>query len=230
MKNIIDQTPNEQLHGRLKFVSSYVKKSDLKNKKVLDIGCGYGWFEIYAKSKNVRSIIGTELSEQDLLTAKRYIHEKNVFFQIANAIQLPFKDSTFDTVVSWEVLEHIPNGTEPVMFSEIVRVLKKNGVCYFSTPHRSFISTLLDPAYWIIGHRHYKKEDIYKFLINKKLSILNMRLVGGWWEIINLLNLYISKWIFRRTCFFQKYFDKKLDEEFGKQNGFTNIFFRLQKM
>ncbi len=229
MKNITYQTPYEPLHGRLKFVTSYVKDIDLRNKKVLDIGCGYGWFEIYAKSKNIQIIIGTELSKPDLLTAKRYIHDNSIKFVIADATHLPFKDSTFDTVVSWEVLEHIPKASEKVMFSEIARILKENGICYLSTPYKSFFNTLFDPAYWLTGHRHYEMKDIYSF-INNKFSVINFSLVGGWWVILSSLNMYISKWIFRRSIFFKKYFDIKQDQEFSKPNGFTNIFLRLKKI
>jgi SAM-dependent methyltransferase len=46
--------------------------------------------------------------------------------------QLPFKDNVFDTIISVDVLEHVPN---PEMFiSEMFRVIKPNGVVILSTP------------------------------------------------------------------------------------------------
>jgi ubiquinone/menaquinone biosynthesis C-methylase UbiE len=230
MKNITHQTPYDTYHGRLKFVTEYVKNDDIGNKKILDIGCGYGWFEVYAEKKGATSIIGTELAESDLVTAKQYIHNPKITFHTGSAIQLPFKDKTFDTVVSWEVLEHIPKETEPTMFSEMARVLKTNGICYLSTPHRSFISVFFDPAYWLIGHRHYRREDIASFATKAHFLINNIRVMGGWWEVISLLDLYISKWIFQRPPFFQDYVSRELDKEYGKPFGFTNIFCRLRKI
>lgn len=229
MKNITHQTPYDSLHGRVKFVTEYVHLRDIKNKKILDIGCGYGWFEVFAKNNQAFSIVGTELTDNDLSTAKKYIREKNITFLKGSAIDLPFKDNTFDTVVSWEVIEHIPKGTEEHMFLEIARVLKKDGICYLSTPHRSFFGTLFDPAFWLIGHRHYSKAHIRKLAMTR-FKIHDMRVMGGWWEIISLLDLYISKWIFQRVPFFEKVITRKLDREYEKSSGFTNIFLRMQKI
>jgi len=230
MKNITHQTPYEPLHGRIKFVTEYVNLRDIKNKKILDIGCGYGWFEIYAKNNLASSIVGTELTEDDLSTAKKYIREKKIIFVKGSAIALPFKDNSFDTVVTWEVMEHTPKGTEEKMFMEIARVLKKGGICYLSTPNKSFIGTLFDPAYWLIGHRHYSKKYIRELTSKTRFTLHDMRVMGGWWEIISLLDLYISKWIFQRVPFFEKAITNKLDREYKKSSGFTNIFCRMQKV
>ncbi len=57
-------------------------------------------------------------------------------FLVAGAGDLPFPDGSFDTVVMWEVLEHIPPGTEPQAFAEIARVLRPGGRLHLSTPMR----------------------------------------------------------------------------------------------
>jgi hypothetical protein len=116
------------------------------------------------------------------------------------------------------------------MFSEIKRVLKRNGVCYLSTPHMSIFCTLLDPAYWIVGHRHYTQCAIIQFITQQKLYLSDIRLAGGWWEIGNLLNLYISKWLFKRPIFLKNYFENKLDHEYYNNNGFTNIYTKFRKV
>jgi ubiquinone/menaquinone biosynthesis C-methylase UbiE len=230
MKNVTNESPRAPLHGRLQFASSFVHTRDIKNKYVLDIGCGYGWFEVFAKKIGVRSIIGMELSDEDLRTAKQSIHDKNIQFRVGSAIKLPFRDCLFDTVISWEVLEHIPEGTESTMFSEISRVLKRGGICYLSTPHRSFIGTLMDPAYWFIGHRHYHVSAIASFARKADMNVDHIRCAGGLWEILWMLNLYISKWVFRRKPFFIEYFERRLDAEYRNIDGFTNIYCRFQKL
>lgn len=164
MKNITKVSPYAPLHERLRFTASFVRIGDITYKKVLDIGCGYGWFEVFAKKNNVRSIVGTELTEEDFRTAKRSIYDKKIHFIVGSATVIPFPKRSFDTVVSWEVLEHIPKGTEYIMFREISRVLKRGGACYISTPHRFIISTLLDPAFWLTGHRHYTVGSIIAYV------------------------------------------------------------------
>lgn len=229
MKNITEQRPTDPVSGRTAWVLKFVKPKDIKSKKILDIGCGYGWFELFAIKKGAKEIIGTEVTEGDLQTAKKYIQHKQISFIKGSATDLPIKNNSVDTVVSWEVIEHIPFNTEPVMFSEVNRVLKKGGIFYLSTPHRAFISTLLDPAWWIIGHRHYKREYLENIAKQSGFSVEQCVIRGGWWEVCWLLNLYISKWLFRRKPFYERYFNNKLTLEHIKKVGFTNIYFRFKK-
>jgi ubiquinone/menaquinone biosynthesis C-methylase UbiE len=229
MKNIINEKPSNDLYGRLRFSSNFVHDADIKDKEILDIGCGYGWFEINAVKKGVKSIIGIDMTNEDISTALKYVDYDNVSFRVGSAIELPFEDSVFDTVVSWEVLEHIPKSTEKQMFSEVYRVLKPGGCFYLSTPYRNFFSNLFDPAYWLIGHRHYSKKKVSDFADQAGFSVKNIALRGGIWEIISINNLYIAKWIFRRKPFFEEYIQKKLNEEYAMERGITNIFMEIKK-
>lgn len=54
MKNLIQERPAEKLEGRLKKTVQFVDAYDITNKSVVDIGCGYGWFELFALKKNVK--------------------------------------------------------------------------------------------------------------------------------------------------------------------------------
>lgn len=230
MKNILNDIPNEQLTGRLKFtVKKFVKAKDIIGKKVLDIGCGYGWFELNALERGVKEIVGIEITKEDLKTAKSNINDKRATFKVAGALKLPFKDNYFDTVVAWEVIEHIPKNTEDIMFKEVGRVLKKDGVFYLSTPYDSLPANLLDPAFWLTGHRHYSKEKLKKYAEESTMKVTNLEVKGKFWQIFSLLNMYISKWIFRRESFLKELTLKKVDKEYMKGNGYTNIFVRYKK-
>jgi len=229
MKNIIEEKPTDPLHGRTLYNTKFMDDSDIKNKIVLDIGCGFGWFELNALQREVAHITGTEISKEDLETARRYIENDKIDFNVGNAINLPFKDQSFDTVVSWEVIEHIPKQTEDKMFKEINRVLKNDGVFYLSTPYNSFFSKVFDPAWWLIGHRHYSKENLISLSESNGFIIEKFVSNGGWWEIIGIMNLYIAKWIFRRRSFFKKFINKMQDVEYRKKKGFTNVFLKLRK-
>ena len=231
MKNLLNEKPKEEsdLEGRLKYSCEYVSDIDLRGKAVLDIGCGFGWFEKFCLKEGVTSVKGMELTENDLKTAIANVTNERASFHPGSAIEIPFADNSFDTVVSWEVIEHIPRKTEDLMFREIKRVLKPGGVFYMSTPYRSFLSTVMDPAWWLVGHRHYREKDLIEIGKNAGFSCMDSRLRGGIWEIFTWWNLYISKWVFRRGLFFEKYFLKKIDQEFrGGEKGFTNIFQRYQ--
>jgi SAM-dependent methyltransferase len=229
MKNILNEKPDLNLNARLKFSNSLVDVSDIKNKKVLDIGCGFGWFELSALKKGVWEIAGIEISALDLKPARENIKDKRAVFKIGGALRLPFKDNYFDTVVAWEVIEHIPKNTENTMFREVKRVLKKNGVFYLSTPYNSFWSKYSDPAWWLIGHRHYSKEKLINLGNRNGLNAVKIYLKGRWWGLINIWNLYIAKWVFRRGPFLENMLLKKEDDEYKLARGFMGVFVKYQK-
>jgi SAM-dependent methyltransferase len=229
MKNIIDEKPTDSLHGRMLFTTEFVRNTEITQKDVLNIGCGYGWFELYAACRNAKKVIGIEPKESDLVTAKKYIVDPKIEFKTACATNLPFPDESFDTVFSWEVIEHIPKGLETRMFEEVHRVLKTNGTFCFSTPYDALISKTFDPAWWLIGHRHYSKKKVVCFAKNSGFKIETVILRGGFWEVFGMLNIYIAKWIFRRRPFFQRFFNNMTDTEYEKDSGFTNVFLRCVK-
>lgn len=229
MKNILQEKPHLDLNGRPLASVKFVADEDLKDKEVLDLGCGFGWFELNALARGVKKIIGTEISEEDLKTAKENIKDKKVEFLIVKAPLLPFSDETFDTVVAWEVIEHLPRDSEEVMFSEVNRVLKPEGTFYLSTPFNSFFSTILDPAWWLIGHRHYSMNQIEKFANENGFRIDKNFIKGGWWIIFSLLNLYFAKWIFRRKPFAADFFGQKENQEYKDESGFVTLFAKFRK-
>lgn len=229
MKNILKDTPETKLNARLLESLSFVDEKDLKDKKILDIGCGFGWFELHALKKRVGEIVGMEITREDLATAKKFIKDTRASFVIGGALKLPFKDKSFDTVVSWEVIEHIPKNTEQMMFSEVYRVLKPSGKFYLSTPYNSFWSTLTDPAWWLIGHRHYSKKILQKLGKDSGFGVNKLYTKGRFISVLGVLNMYIAKWVFKRRSFFENFFIEQEKKEYKKRNGFYGIFVRYIK-
>jgi len=228
MKNILNVSPSEGFLHRLAYSAAFVADEDIKGQKILDIGCGFGWFEEEAVKRGAKEIVGIEISEKNLSTAKKSIIKDNVVFQVAGATALPFKEGSFDTVVLWEVIEHIPKKNENKLFSEVRRMLKDNGVFYLSSPCKNTISNIFDPGWWIIGHRHYNSGDLAGYAEENHFVTEKFSIRGGWWEIFGIWNLYISKWIFRRKPFFEKFLAKKIDIEYNKKKGFNGIFCRFR--
>lgn len=230
MKNILHEKPDFDLHGRMLESVLFVKDKDLKGKSVLDIGCGFGWSEVNFLERGVKKIVGTEISKDDLRTAKKYVKNKKASFVVGEAGKLPFKANSFDTIVSWEVIEHIPKNSENVMFAEVNRVLKKGGVFYLSTPYKHAISNLFDPAWWLIGHRHYSKDQLKSYAKNNSFKVEKIMVKGKFWQAYSWLDMYVSKWIFRRSSFIQKFLIRKIDAEYQSGEGYANIFVKYKKV
>jgi ubiquinone/menaquinone biosynthesis C-methylase UbiE len=216
------------LHGVPLRATRFVAEDDIRGRDVLDIGCGAGWFESFSLSKGVRTITGIDITEGDLRTAKRHLNSSNVHLQIASAIELPFADESFDTVVCWEVLEHIPPNTEHWAFQEIRRVLRPEGRLYLSTPHASISARLLDPAWWLIGHRHYSTSNLRSMAESAGLRVDILEVRGARWFNIYALNKYAAKWIFRRPPFLADYVNRKIDSELAMPNGSAGCFMKCQ--
>ncbi len=228
MKNLMNEKPTDPLRPRQIESLRFVSESDIKNKEILDVGCGYGWFESYALSKGVKRICGIEIAESDFAKAVEGIKDKRAEFKIGSAIKIPYKDKQFDTVVCWEVIEHIPKGTEIDMFREVGRVLKDGGTFYLSTPYNSFLSKYLDPAWWILGHRHYSEAKLRQ-TGNSGLKAERVMKKGKIWSLFLLLNFYASKWVLRRTALFDEHFISKEKAEYKKKKGFMQIFVQYAK-
>lgn len=227
MKNILNQKPDSSLRGRLLESVNFVNGIDLSGKKVLDIGCGYGWFEVDTLKKGVEKIVAMETSEGDLKTIKKAIRDERIDFKIGSGTNLLFDDKVFDTIVCWEVIEHLPKNGESKMFSEIYRVLKDDGVLYLSTPNSSILSNIFDPA-WFFGHRHYTLKKLEK-LSKKNFIITNAQVKGGLWNLLSVINMYIAKWVFQRQPFFKDFIEERVDREFQKNRGFVNLFIKFKK-
>ena len=206
----------------------FVDAVDIAGKDTADIGCGFGSFVLHMLEQQAKSVTGLEITEKDISTARKYIDGDRATFHVGSAIDIPLESCSLDTIVSWEVLEHIPKGTENQMFSEISRVLRSGGVFYLSTPHKSFWSCVADPAWLLIGHRHYSKQQLLFYAEKAGLKVDKLEVRGRFWVLAASLNMYFSKWVLRRKPIFGKSFAKKDTREYLKP-GFVTIFMKLHK-
>jgi SAM-dependent methyltransferase len=108
--------------------------------RVLDLGCGEGRHAIGVYLAEDVESVGVDLSPEDIAIAQEKAQDfldpqnpnKSLTLKVANAMDLPFADDSFDKVICSEVLEHIPD--YPGALREIYRVLKPGGVFAASVP------------------------------------------------------------------------------------------------
>ena len=138
----------------------------VEKKRVLDIGCGHGWypFHLIDKWKFKGHIIGVDISTHNINIFQNEIKKRKysdkLSANIANAENLPFPENTFDTVYSTEALEHIES-TEK-FFNEATRVLKPGGKLIITTPSGP-IHHLWIALFWIpskIKRVFHKRERV----------------------------------------------------------------------
>jgi ubiquinone/menaquinone biosynthesis C-methylase UbiE len=198
----------------------------IRGKDILDIGCGFGWFELYCASHAARKVVGLEPSSAELRTAWDSVQDSRILFQEGDALDLPFEANSFDTVCIWDVIEHLPRKRETTLFREIARVVRPGGKIYLSTPFRSHLARAFDPAFWLLGHRHYNERELRKLGEGSGLLVEEVTVRGSFFEVVMILNLYFSKWILRRAPLFQESLARKQDREYDRPAGYMTIFVR----
>lgn len=168
----------------------------IKSKKILDAGCGEGNFEYLIKQKRIScEIIGIDSKEKSLREARKNLPSFK-FLKASLLEKLPFKKQEFNTIVMFDVIEHLPKGSEKKALKQLNRVLKKGGYLIVSTMHSTHLN-FLDPA-WYFGHRHYSKDELSSLIVKAGFKVRKINLIGDfWWELDTIL-LYVSKYIFRK--------------------------------
>lgn len=125
---------------RLNFVKKHI---DLKNKQLLDVGCGGGIFSEALASEGA-IVTGIDLAPQSIEIAKLHLYESNLSIdyqciEVEKMAELNF--NRFDVVTAMEMLEHVP---EPLtIIEQCAKLLKSGGYAFFSTLNRNLKSYLL---------------------------------------------------------------------------------------
>lgn len=73
---------------------------DFKDKRVLDLGCGYGWHCIYAMEHGASSVVGVDISHKMLEVAKEKTHFPQVEYKCCAIEDVEFPEESFDVILS----------------------------------------------------------------------------------------------------------------------------------
>jgi SAM-dependent methyltransferase len=92
---------------------------------VLDAGCGSGYPIGRSLIKDFQ-VIGLDFSKQQLLLARKNIH--GAALACGDITKLPFRDSTFDAIISYYSIIHIPRSEHREVLLNFHRLLKEGGL------------------------------------------------------------------------------------------------------
>jgi SAM-dependent methyltransferase len=111
--------------------------TDKGGRKMLDLGCGPGFWLIEIAERGCGNIVASDLTTSGLLLARKRcdIHGVKVLFSQQNAEELGFRDSSFSHVNCDGVIHHTPN-TEACL-QEIARVLEPGGTAIISVYYKN---------------------------------------------------------------------------------------------
>jgi SAM-dependent methyltransferase len=82
---------------------------DLRGLRVLDLGCGFGWFCRFARQQGAASVLGVDVSERMLARAAAETNDDAISYLRANLEQLDLAPGGFDFAYSSLALHYVEN-------------------------------------------------------------------------------------------------------------------------
>ncbi|WP_300756003.1 class I SAM-dependent methyltransferase [uncultured Brachyspira sp.] len=203
-----------------KFVMSNL--GDIKDKKLLDIGCGLGESSVYFAKKGAEvyaSDISMEMLRKTLELADIHNVKLNVLKSTSDKIDI--EDEYFDIVYAGDILHHVDIDDT---LKEIKRILKKDGIfiCIEPLAHNPAINIfrLLSPKVRTKDEHPLKMKDVKLF--NKYFK--NVKYDMFW---------FITNYIFFKYYFFDKVDPNK--ERYWKKiiedaNNVEKLYYKLENV
>lgn len=123
--------------ARLAFIEKF---TPLRNKRILDVGCGGGILsESMAKKGGL--VTGLDVEESSIEIAKQHALESSIKIHYILQNIETFEDKPFDVITSMEMLEHVSN--PELVIENCARLLKPGGLLFLSTINRTLQAYLL---------------------------------------------------------------------------------------
>lgn len=109
---------------------------DFSDKRVLDLGCGFGWHCMYAVEHGAISATGIDLSEKMIEKAKEINNSPLINYQCMAIEDFDFRKEKFDVVVSSLAFHYLESFGD--ICDKVYHTLTHGGVFVFSAEHPVF--------------------------------------------------------------------------------------------
>ncbi|MFA5364050.1 MAG: class I SAM-dependent methyltransferase [Candidatus Bathyarchaeia archaeon] len=171
---------------RLKLIHGFV--GDIKNKTVLDLGCGNGsvsyllWYlgaKVYGLDISKQALVGT----RNLGNPKQAGNGFESELLQGDATRLPFQPESFDLVFCIETLEHIQDDIAAV--AEIEKVTKSGGTVVLAVPFNNRVAG--DDGSLAQKYRYYSTKTINGRLFSGQLRLT--RVLFWFFPLLKLLEM-----------------------------------------
>jgi phthiocerol/phenolphthiocerol synthesis type-I polyketide synthase E len=114
----------------IRLVCELVGAVDLRERRVLDVGCGRGGAVALLADRFGAEVTGIDLAPEAIAFCRRKHRQPNVRFEAGDAENLPVETESFDAVTNIESSHIYPN--LPGFYAEVRRALKAGGVFLYT--------------------------------------------------------------------------------------------------
>jgi 2-polyprenyl-3-methyl-5-hydroxy-6-metoxy-1,4-benzoquinol methylase len=193
----------------------------LKAARVVDVGCWTGALLTWALGEGCVEVAGIDLPGPWLKTASRRAPGAAIY-PVRSLSDVPSSlKSRFDFVFFMETLEHLPRGSETAALAALRQLLVPGGWLVLSTPIAG-VMNILDPAWFLVGHRHYSVSTIQTMLSAAGFQSEEVRWSGNLWSAIATNLLYIEKHLLRRQPRSHPWLERRDSRGLGSQRSLTS--------
>jgi ubiquinone/menaquinone biosynthesis C-methylase UbiE len=133
---------------------------DLRGCRVLDLGCGFGWFCRWARGQGAAYVLGIDISENMLARARETTEDGAITYAKADMEQLELPNQSFDCVYSSLALHYVENLRR--LLSQVYASLLAGGSLVFSVEHPIFSATVW--SQWLLDAAGRKLWPIDRYL------------------------------------------------------------------
>jgi 2-polyprenyl-3-methyl-5-hydroxy-6-metoxy-1,4-benzoquinol methylase len=161
----MSETAPELFEPRRAFLLSSVEQGD----RVLDVGCGEGWFCAALAEAGVVNVVGVDVAAEAIRRARA--RHPQLRFEVCGESELPGGDCSFDVIWLGEVIEHVRDGLG--LLAECARVLGPGGRLLLTTPDHDWRTRLRLGLSRRAFERHFEpRADHLRFFTRDSLRSL----------------------------------------------------------
>ncbi|HEY6980987.1 class I SAM-dependent methyltransferase [Reyranella sp.] len=121
------------LAGAPEWPSLQAMLPDLRGRRVVDLGCGFGWFCRFAREAGAAGVLGIDVSENMLARAREMTSDPAIVYRQADLEGLDLPEGTFDLVYSSLTLHYLRR--LPALIAQVHQALVPQGRFVFSVEH-----------------------------------------------------------------------------------------------
>jgi SAM-dependent methyltransferase len=128
----------EGLDGAAEWPLLRAMLPDLRGLRVVDLGCGMGWFCRWAREAGAAEVLGLDLSSRMLERARAATGDAAIAYEAADLAALDLPAGVFDLAFSSLAFHYVADGAR--LYAAVSRSLAPGGRLVFSTEHPIYMA------------------------------------------------------------------------------------------
>ncbi|RWG06139.1 class I SAM-dependent methyltransferase [Mesorhizobium sp.] len=121
---------------------------NMHGKRVVDLGCGFGWASRWLRENGARSALGIDLSENMISRARELTSDAAIAYRTADLESLDLSEADFDFAFSSLTFHYIRD------FDRLVSMIHRA-----LTPESSFVFSIEHPIFMAAVHPHWIEDE-----------------------------------------------------------------------